>query len=405
MLGKRYLYPMRKIFILPFLLMPTVVSAQTQNDSTDYWKGEFTNAMEVFDVDKAIAAGEKWVEKDTASHYPTYNLARAYMQKSDYERAEELLTEILDSDSTNVPALNQLGRICRKSNRYRDALAVYEQLLNADTTRSYYPRVAAEMSYLTMQFDRAFDYYHQSLSIDKKDPNSLAGLAKISMDAAAFHQADSLLSLGLKNDSSNFTIRLLYAKSAYLQENYAEVDDLLDPENLMANNSTQGLRYLGIALYHLGDYMRSMSVLTRLVNLDIESHYPHYYIGLCYLALGEMEYAEVQFSQAVNKSLSPNLPIYYEQLGLAQQELGNHRMAIENLAMAKKLSADPELNYHLGISYDAYYQDKDVALQSFKTYLREIHESDSLAETDRTRHAESRIKEINRQKHFEGKMN
>ena len=357
--------------------------------------------MDILDVQRAIWYGEKWKKSDPQSTSARYNLAGAYIHKNEYERAENLLEQILAVDSTHIPALNQLARLYRRSDRYRDALTQYEKLIQVDTTRGYYPRMAAEMAYLTAQFDRAFYYYQKSLKINSNDPSSLSGLARISIDAGAFDQADSLLSKALSADSTNFAIRLLYSKSAYLQENYALVDELLNQDVLLEKKSTQGLQYLGLSRYYLGEYMGSMKVLTALINLDSELHYPHYYIGLCYLALGEKEYAEVQFRQAVNKSLSPNLPIYYEQLGLTQQELDNHQSAIDNLIMAKKLGSDIELNFHLGVSYDAYFEDKEVALRSYSAYLRDVQELDSLTENSRTRHAKARIDEINRKKHFE----
>lgn len=378
-------------------------TAQGQPDSSGYWKREFSTAMEAFQLEKAVAAGKEWTESDPHDQYAKYSLASAYIRLNDIDMARDLLSKILDTDSTNVPTLNQMARIYRNSNRYRDALLIYEKLISSDSSRAYYPRMAAEMAYLTFQFEKAFAYYHQSLAIDPEDPNSLAGMAKISLDATAFNQADSLLRKGLESDSSNFTIRLLYVQSAFLQEKYELVDSLLPPEVSDVSQSVTALRYLGISLYHLGEYMRSMGVLTQLVNHNRDIHYPHYYLGLCYEAMGETEYAEVQFRQAVNKSLSPNLPVYYEKLGLTQQELGDHPKAIENLTMAKKLGGDPEIYYHLGRSFDAYYEDKDVALRSYQSYISEMQEIDSLADNGRMQHARNRIDDINRIKHFETK--
>jgi tetratricopeptide (TPR) repeat protein len=79
------------------------------------------------------------------------------------------------------------------------------------------------------------------------------------------------------------------------------------------------IRYAGISLYHLGRYEEAIEVLRTLSNVLNELDYPHYYMGLCMEKLGQIDMAEVQYGQAVNKALSGNLGTYYERLGLMQQ--------------------------------------------------------------------------------------
>lgn len=374
-----------------------ISSAYVFGQSPDSLQYQFKNAVEHYRFDDAINSGEDWVEFDSTNINAHYKLSRVYLQKGRIAEAEASLNKALSIDSTHIPTLNQLAKLYRKSDRLAASLDVYEKLMLTDTVNSYYPREAAELAYPQQQLNKAFHYYQLCLNLDTTSIPCYLGLSKMHMDLKSYSTADSLLALALEIDSLNINVRLLTAQLHMRKESYQQVVDILEPIFGQSKPPLYAYRYYGIALYHVGEYMKAMEVLTELSNLDNELDYPHYYKGLCMTELNQLDYAEVQFRQAVNKSYSPNMPLYYEQLGKNQQAQNKHADAIKNLRMARKFSNDPELDYYLALSYDAYYADKIMALELFETFV----ESQDTIVTNESIYARSRADEILKELHFE----
>jgi lipoprotein NlpI len=111
---------------------------------------------------------------------------------------------------------------------------------------------------------------------------------------------------------------------------------------------------------------------------------------------GYTDMARVQYQQAVNKALSPNLATYYERLGLMLQEENDHAEAIKAFKMALQFSARNMLNFHLAKSFDIYYQDSTSAKNQYELFL----EREGEAESPERNFAEKRLAQIKKEAHF-----
>ena len=250
--------------------------------TSDSLQIKFEDAIENYQFDSAINYGCQWAELDSTNITAHYKLSRAYLQKGILQKAEESLKQALSLDSTHIPTMNQLARLYRKSDRYAEALSVYEQLMLTDSLNAYYPREAAELAYPQQQLNKAFHYYRICLYLDSMSIPCYLGLAKMHMDLKSYETADSLLAEGLKIDSSNVNVRLLTAQVHMRMESYDKVVEILQPLFDQVEPPLYAYRYYGIALYHVGDYLKSLEVMTELSNHDNELDYPHYYSRLSY---------------------------------------------------------------------------------------------------------------------------
>jgi len=376
---------------LPFIfLFSTLLS---QDDDSDFYR-QFISAIENGQIQTAIVIGEKWKSHEGENINAYYLMAKALVKKGRKKEAIENLNHALNLDSTHVPALLASAELLKASNG--DALELYEKLIVINPHNAYFYREAAESAVQSRKLNKALAYYSLAYQNDSLDIITITGFAKLLLNFRRNSDADSLLSRALELDPSNRFSRLTKAKLAFEAEEWEDVLEWLEP--LMAvNPPPTALRYKGISLYHLERCQEAIDVLRVLSNTVNELDYPHYYMALCMEKLGQIEMATVQYGQALNKALSPNLGTYYERLGLIQQAGGDHKEAIESLLMAKNFSAKNMINFHLAKSYDVYYQDSKPALEMFEKY---IIQEDTLQSPEKT-YAQSRVAQLKKKRHFE----
>lgn len=365
------------------------LSAQTSSE----YKSLYSRASESGQYDKALEISEKWKSEDNGSAEPFYYSALANLKKGRKPAARQDLSRALEIDSLHAPSLLALAQIRRGSGK--DALPVYEQLILSDPDNSFFYREAAETAMDKGKFDKAFAYYGMAYELDSLDAGTLGGLAKLFMQLRRFDDADSILTLALNLDPENYGYKMIKAKMAFDREQWEQALSWTAAE-LTGETQAIEFRIKGISLYHLGRYDEALFVLRELTNRYKELDYPHYYMGLCLEKTGQTERAEVQYGQAVNKALSPNLGAFYERLGIMKQENGRHEEAIESLRMARKFSARIEILFYLAKSYDVYYEDPRIALRAFEEFVAEADTTLS----DEVNYANSRISQIKKTIHF-----
>jgi tetratricopeptide (TPR) repeat protein len=241
----------------------------------------------------------------------------------------------------------------------------------------------------------AYQYYQKTIELDSLDLSAYLGFAQYQMDGGAFYPADLLLKKALEIDSTSQAARVLSAKSAHLQDDPEDVIRLLKGRNFDAGYIVQAARYYGISLYKTDAYQDAIDALSMIPMMDPEADYPHYYTGLCHMALGNPSEAAAQFELAIEKATSPNLMMYHKMLGGAYQQTDDHKNAILHLRQAEFLGSESDLLYNLAVSYDAFYADKSIAINSFMAYL----ETDT-TDGERAQYARERVQALRSELHF-----
>jgi tetratricopeptide (TPR) repeat protein len=359
-------------------------------------EAEFEEAMESYRFQEALRAGEKWLMEDTANLDAAYTVGAAYAKLGYPEMALITLNTALAIDSTHLPTIIQLSKIAQDLGRNKKALSLAENLLARDTGNSYFYRMAAKSAFAVFELNKAVSYYQKAIELDSTNTDSYLALADLYAKMRQSEAAEKLVDKGLEIDSADERLLLFKAGMAFNRKEYQNVLGILAPLFSESANPRLGLRIYGLSLYHSDSFPQAMDVLRRLANSDPSLDYPHYYMALCLTEMNQPERAEIQYRQAVNKALSPNLGVYYRQLGLSQQELNMHAKAIKNLKMAQKFSNDPSILFALAESYDLYYKDKSIALEVYEGYLSKMDST----ETTQTQRAKARVSELKKEMHF-----
>lgn len=384
-----------KPFLL-FSLFSYFALLSSAQESDNQYHSKFTSAMERGQIQAAILICEEWKALDNSSISPYYFAAKSLARKGRKREAIENIKHALAIDSTHVPSLLAYAELAKQTNK-SDALLYYEKLVVINPSNAYFYREAAESAVEILKLEKAIAYYSLAYQFDSLDLITVNGFAKLLLQMEQYADADSLLDRTLKLDSTNRFARLTKAKLAFTSEEWKDVLAWLEPIKV-DRSSPSALRYTGISLYHLGRYEEAIDVLRNLSNFFPRLDYPHYYMGLCMEKLGQLERAATQYGQAVNKALSNNLGTYYERLGLMQQKEGMHKEAIHTFLMAKNFSAKNVLNFHLAKSYDVYYQDRTMAVEMFKTYIKQ----EETQQSQERAYAESRLAQLIKDHHFHG---
>lgn len=315
-----------------------------------------------------------------------------------YPKAVHYNQLILERDSGNVTAKNQLAAIFSKQGYHDEARQQFIELVAIDPNNSYYYEQIASLSRSMGDLGTAVAGYEKVHSLDPKNLEAIIQLARIYQQLEMHTAADTLIASGLALDTINPKLLMYAAQSAYKQKNY---DGVISSLNQLLystqDTSVYALKLLGISYFHTQETERAIVALEHAVQKEDDSEIVHYYLGLAYGDSGDVEKSIHHFELAIDQGMSDNLPAYYTNLAIAFEEKGMFSESIRAYQAAYKNSKDKILLYHLARNYDSFYEDKKIALKYYEKYMA-ANDTDNVRFKDYTQH---RITELKRVIHFD----
>ncbi len=316
-----------------------------------------------------------------------YKLGRLKEAKSNYFK-------ILEYDSANLTAINQLGVIYSKESLYNKSIEQYEILIAIDSTNSFYHKQIGILSLKLGNIKNSIQYFEKALNINPQDIMVIAELSSIYQKLNQYTKADSLIAKGLILDSTNVKLLLTQSKIAYKQKKYETVINAISQILKFQNDtSIYMMKLLGISHFHLNDYKNTIMLMEKVIKNKQGSEVIHYYLGLAYRANGDFEKSVYHFEQAIDKGITDNISSYYTNLAVTYEEMKNFKESIKAYQTAYKSSKNKILLYHLARNYDAYYKDKEIALRYYEKYVT-MNDTDNIEFKDYSKHRISELKEI-----------
>lgn len=302
--------------------------------------------------------------------------------------------KILENDSMNVVAKNQLAAIFSKQGYHADARQQFIDLIGIDSSNSYYYEQIASLSRNIGDLGTAVAGYEKVHSLDPKNLEAVIQLARIYHQLEMHSAVDTLVATGLALDSISPKLLLYGAQSAYKQKNYEGVISSLSRLlQTTRDTSVYALKLLGISYYHTHEIESSISVLEKVVAREDNSEIVHYYLGLAYRDAEDVAKSVQHFEQAIDQGMSDNLPAYYTNLAIAFEEKGMFAESIRAYQAAYKNSGDKTLLYHLARNYDSFYEDKKTALKYYEKYMA-TNDTGNIRFKDYTQHRITELKQV-----------
>jgi len=325
-------------------------------------------------------------------------LVHSYIQLGRYGDAIYVLTTLIESEPENIKYKIELAKLYLKMNSLDKALLIFNQLSKKDTKNPYYWRKIAQILEKSFMIPGALKAYQKALKINPNDQESGENYAKLLLKIKEFKTADSIANHFLnKNYPNKLPFLKLKLKASYLQKNYEEVVSTANRLFALNDSSLVTIKLLGITEYKLGNYSRSIDLLSLLLDEKIEEEQVYFYLGVAYRASKNHKEANKHFNAAIQASVSENIAAYYTQLAANYQEMGEFSKAIEAYKIAYESSNEKQLIYHIARAYDLYYKDKTVAINYYKKY---ISFNDS-SEKNYFIYSKERLKQLKAMRHFE----
>lgn len=318
-------------------------------------------------------------------------LAECHAKLGNTFKARKYYNNIIKIDSRHLQALNQLGILYQKEDNHASAQACYEQLIQLDSTNSYYYKNLAKIKSKRGFISSAIQLYDSALWYNPEDLESIISLAEIYLELMehdkTFNQAFSeVLERGFSIDSLNRYLLELKAESTYHQKEYQSTINLLHTifENYQDTTGWQAT-LLGMAHKQLKNWQQAEQWFLWIIEKEEDTELTHYYLGTVYDQQNDNEKAIKHFEMAIEKGISDNIHNYYVSLGDAFETRGEMSKKIKAYQSAYEHSNLNILLYKLARSCDDYYKDKSIAMRYYQRFIDNSRQNNRYTEYARYR--------------------
>lgn len=320
----------------------------------------------------------------------------------DYSNAIKKYQKIVPKDQYIVL---QIAKSHRAKGTYTDALSYYKQALKTTNLTTSVKLEYAKLLMITGKLKKADSMYTDLVLKHPKNPDfqyRLGVIKKRLKDTVAISYFKEAFRLDSTHQKSCFEISKNYLK----KKNYdmvwktANIGLRSYPENV------ELISILGQNFLFRKDYDTALPYFQKLFDLNQESEFIHSKLGLCYSKTYAYEKAISHFNEVLKyNNKSPNT---YSLLGYAYQQLKKYDNALEYYKKAlalKDIPVDEDLlsialiyrfqekwknaiqyaklaikedpnndraHYQLAMFADAHYQDPEIKLKYYKTYLKKF---------------------------------
>jgi tetratricopeptide (TPR) repeat protein len=295
-------------------------------------------------------------------------LGYANYMNDNTDAAEKYYQQIVNIDSNNISAIQYLA-ILNKNDNPNQALVFTRRLINLQPNKASYYRNMAELFRRTEKTDSAFLYFNKAYQLSPKDYKNGVGLADILIDKKMYKQADSIIEVGLIQDSINISFLKLRIRSAYNAEDFAGVQ--IPGERLMRLDEAllTPLTQVFIAYYNLKLYTDCIRVCEYLSFKGFLVDNIFYYQAKAWAKLKDFNKSNELLKICVSLSISKNAEMYYYNLALNYESLKKYKKAISNYDTAYYLFKNPVMNYNSGRICELNLKNIQLAQKYYVQYL------------------------------------
>jgi tetratricopeptide (TPR) repeat protein len=357
---------------MAFLLFAVALRIPLQAQETSFDKNKIQDFFQHQEFEDAIIYLNPFLATDSSNTVVLGYLGFAHSMNSNEKLARKYYRQLYEYDTTNLAAIQFLAY---SSNREDGgaSLSMSRKLILLQPGKSSHFRRLADILSAQQEKDSAFYYYSQAYRMSPGDYRNAAGLAGFFLESKQYPQADSILSIGLQQDSMNGTLLKLGVRSAHGQQDYARVTLLGERLMQLEDISVTILSYVALAHYSLKNYQDCIRVCDYMMNHEVEVEAFYYYAGKAYAKLGNFDKSNELLEICIASSISKNIDLYYTAIANNHEAQSKFRKAINFYDTAYYLTKDPLAYYNMGRVYESNINDPR---QAQKYYTRFVSNAD-----------------------------
>ncbi len=352
------------------------------NLATAYFLNGQLNEARIF-YTKAISASPDVDE---------YRYAQAYLyyKQGELNKSQQLLTEILGRNPQFKEAMLLLVDIYYDENKFYRAEKELNFFVYGDKEKDEnYLKAATKIAKALYKKAQAIYYQEKLVELCPQNSDYRFELSRLYFDSAKYENAAKLV-ISVISDNPKYVNAYILAAKIYLKMyDFVKSITMVDRVLALDLNNEEAFYIKALCYVGLQQFEEAISVLKKL--LDYNPHKPEAYalIASCYTELGIIENAVAFYNEAIlldNKNAQ-----YFMNLALIMQKINNSKEYLRYLYVAHTLKPDNnEIRMHLidGYVSEKHYKqamallyshlDKTVELEYKKEIRKKITEIDNL---------------------------
>ena len=334
-------------------------------------------ALNNYQYQKAVDIFFECNRSDYKNNDYLQKLAYSYMKLGDYGEAKLSYKSLLKRDSSIAKAWIDLGGIYEKELNYKKAGDCYSNLLEIDSTNSFYFRQNAFIAKKRKNFIAAIAFFNKAYELNEKDMVVIVELSELMLRFQQPEPALAIVEKALTMSPNN--LKLLYSKANILnaQKNYPEVITTLRHTMEIGDTVQYFQKLIGLAYLKTEEYDSCIYHLMEIVTKDQASEHTHSQIAQAYSGKGMLDSSAVHYELAIDYGISKNVVNYYRNLAMVLDSKKKLKPAInawkKAIEMEDKDDPQPIAYFYLAQDCDNYYKDKNIAIRYYEKYLRSGH--------------------------------
>jgi len=286
--------------------------------------------------------------------------------------AEGYNQRIVQLDSNNVSALYYLVTL-NKDDAHVIAMGYNARLIALQPDKPQWWRTMGDLFRRSNEMDSAEHFHHRAYELASSDYRNIVALADDLIEKKDYHQADSILDIGLGADSLNLSMLRSRIHSAWLSQDYNAA--LAPGERLMRLNQPilNALTWLALSYYNLKKYDDCVTTCQYMLDngFDVESIY--YYQARAYSKLKDYDKSNQLLTICLKKAISHTAEWYYNDLAENNEALKNYKSALANSDTSYYLFKDPLMLYNCGRISESLLKNETQARKYYRQYLAVAH--------------------------------
>ena len=296
------------------------------------------------DAAGAIPVMERVRKASPQSWEVNYNLAVAYFQTAEYDRAAEVLRAFTDAKG-KADAFDLLGAIEEKRGRPHEAERAFEAAVAREPSNQDYRFDYGNSLVQHGKFSSAVTAFRAAIADVPRSWKLRIGLGSAHYLLSDYENAarDLLEAVKLKPDSTAgwFLLGEAYDSASGFQR---EIETAFASYLATAPSDAGAYYHYGAILYQRAradgrhDYRQAMQNVNQALRLNPNLAEAHFELGLIALAEGKTEQGVAALQKAVD--LEPGLATAHYRLGLAYRRAGNETRAQEELSRFRALKEE-----------------------------------------------------------------